>query len=166
MKMSPKNCFFRGLFAENNSLLLTLRETTVMLIKEVKNIHDALEKSVNNNIREMGLTFSQASVLRTLSNDSSCQMSMKELEKALHVAQSTTVRIVQNMERNGLVDSFGDVSDKRVKYIRLTEKGKTLNKVAQQKKDADEAAMYSGFSVEEKQMFLSMLERIKNNMMH
>ena len=41
-----------------------------------------------------------------------------------------------------------------------------LNKVAQQKKDADEAAMYSGFSVEEKQMFLSMLERIKNNMMH
>ena len=80
--------------------------------------------------------------------------------------RSTTVRIVQNMERNGLVDSFGDVSDKRVKYIRLTEKGKTLNKVAQQKKDADEAAMYSGFSVEEKQMFLSMLERIKNNMMH
>lgn len=131
-----------------------------------KQIHDALEKSVNNNIREMGLTFSQASVLRTLSNDSGYQMSMKELEKALHVAQSTTVRIVQNMERNGLVDSFGDVSDKRVKYIRLTEKGKTLNKVAQQKKDADEAAMYSGFSVEEKQMFLSMLERIKNNMMH
>ena len=99
-----------------------------------KQIHDALEKSVNNDMREMGLTFSQASVLRTLSNDSGCQMSMKELEKALHVAQSTTVRIVQNMERNGLVDSFGDVSDKRVKYIRLTEKGKTLNKVAQQEK--------------------------------
>ena len=109
-----------------------------------KQIHDALEKSVNNDMREMGLTFSQASVLRTLSNDSGCQMSMKELEKALHVAQSTTVRIVQNMERNGLVDSFGDVSDKRVKYIRLTEKGKTLNKVAQPKKDADVPDTYSG----------------------
>lgn len=113
----------------------------------------------------MELTFSQASVLRTLSNAPGCQMSMKELEKALHVAQSTTARIVQNMERNGLVDSFGDASDKRVKYIRLTEKGKTLNKVAQQKKDADETAMYSGFSEEEKQQFLSMLERVKNNLM-
>ncbi len=30
-----------------------------------KQIHDALEKSVNNNIREMGLTFSQASVERS-----------------------------------------------------------------------------------------------------
>ena len=130
-----------------------------------KQIHDALEKSVNNGIREMGLTFSQASVLRILSNASGCQMSMKELEKALHVAQSTTARIVLNMERNGLVDSFGDASDKRVKYIRLTEKGKTLNEVARQKKDADETAMYSGFSEEEKQLFFSMLERIKRNIM-
>ena len=69
------------------------------------------------------------------------------------------------MERNGLVDSFGDASDKRVKYIRLTEKGKTLNEVARQKKDADETAMYSGFSEEEKQLFFSMLERIKRNIM-
>lgn len=138
------------------------KESSIFLFKQ---IHDALEKSINNGMREMGLTFSQASVLRTLSNASGGQMSMKELEKALHVAQSTTARIVQNMERNRLVDSFGDASDKRIKHIRLTEKGETLNEAARQKKDADEAAIFSGFSAEEKQLFLSMLERVKQNLM-
>ncbi len=141
---------------------MTEKVPSIFLFKQ---IHDALEKRVNNGMREIKLTFSQVSVLRTLSNASGCQMSMKELEKALHVAQSTTARIVQNMERNGLVDSFGDASDKRVKYIRLTEKGKILNEAAQQRKDADEAAMFSGFSEEEKQMCLSMLERVKRNLM-
>lgn len=131
-----------------------------------KQIHDAMEKRANNDMREIGLTFSQAFALRELSASPARQMSMKELEKALHVAQSSTARIIQNMERGGIVESFGDASDKRVKYVRLTEKGALLDQSARKKKEEDDAALFSGFSAEEKQLFLSMLQRIWQNIVH
>lgn len=59
-------------------------------------------------------------------------MSLKELEKILHVAQSTTARIVTKMEGKGLIDSFSDVSDKRIKYIRLTQYGEQYSSNAKQ----------------------------------
>ena len=87
----------------------------------LKQIHDVQKKNIDNTLRNLDLTFSQINVLRALVHSTDKQMSLKELEKILHVAQSTTARIVTKMEGKGLIDSFSDVSDKRIKYIRLTQ---------------------------------------------
>ena len=79
----------------------------------MKQIHDALEKNANNTLRKLDLTFSQIEVLLVLQNFAEKQLSLKQLEKQLHLAQSTTAGIVTRLEKKGFVIRFSDASDKR-----------------------------------------------------
>lgn len=130
----------------------------------LKQIHDVQEKNINNTLRNLDLTFSQINVLRALVHTADKQMSLKELEKILHVAQSTTARIVAKMESKGLIDSFGDASDKRIKYIRLTQYGEQYSSNAKQKLEEEETRLLSSLTETEKMVFISLLQKITNNL--
>ena len=130
----------------------------------LKQIHDVQEKNINNTLRNLDLTFSQINVLRALVHTADKQMSLKELEKILHVAQSTTARIVAKMESKGLIDSFGDASDKRIKYIRLTQYGEQYSSNAKQKLEEEETHLLSSLKEKEKMVFISLLQKITSNL--
>ena len=130
----------------------------------LKQIHDVQEKNINNTLRNLDLTFSQINVLRALVHSANKQMSLKELEKILHVAQSTTARIVTKMEGKGLIDSFSDVSDKRIKYIRLTQYGEQYSSNAKQKLEEEETRLLSSLTETEKIVFVSLLQKIASNL--
>ena len=130
----------------------------------LKQIHDVQEKNINNTLRNLDLTFSQINVLRALVHSADKQMSLKELEKILHVAQSTTARIVTKMEGKGLIDSFSDVSDKRIKYIRLTQYGEQYSSNAKQKLEEEETRLLSSLTETEKIVFVSLLQKIASNL--
>ena len=130
----------------------------------LKQIHDVQEKNINNTLRNLDLTFSQINVLRALVHSADKQMSLKELEKILHVAQSTTARIVAKMESKGLIDSFGDASDKRIKYIRLTQYGEQYSSKAKQKLEEEEERLLSSLTETEKMVFVSLLQKITGNL--
>lgn len=130
----------------------------------LKQIHDVQEKNINNTLRNLDLTFSQINVLRALVHSANKQMSLKELEKILHVAQSTTARIVAKMESKGLIDSFGDASDKRIKYIRLTQYGEQYSSNAKQKLEEEETRLLSSLTETEKMVFISLLQKITSNL--
>ena len=130
----------------------------------LKQIHDVQEKNINNTLRNLDLTFSQINVLRALVHSANKQMSLKELEKILHVAQSTTARIVTKMESKGLIDSFSDVSDKRIKYIHLTQYGEQYSSNAKQKLEEEETRLLSSLTETEKIVFVSLLQKIASNL--
>ena len=130
----------------------------------LKQIHDVQEKNINNTLRNLDLTFSQINVLRALVHSADKQMSLKELEKILHVAQSTTARIVTKMESKGRIDSFSDVSDKRIKYIRLTQYGEQYSSNAKQKLEEEETRLLSSLTETEKMVFVSLLQKITSNL--
>ena len=130
----------------------------------LKQIHDIQKKNIDNTLRNLDLTFSQINVLRALVHSADKQMSLKELEKILHVAQSTTARIVTKMEGKGLIDSFSDVSDKRIKYIRLTQYGEQYSSNAKQKLEEEETRLLSSLTETEKMVFVSLLQKITGNL--
>lgn len=130
----------------------------------LKQIHDIQKKNIDNTLRNLDLTFSQINVLRALVHSTDKQMSLKELEKTLHVAQSTTARIVTKMEGKGLIDSFSDVSDKRIKYIRLTQYGEQYSSNAKQKLEEEETRLLSSLTETEKIIFVSLLQKITSNL--
>ena len=130
----------------------------------LKQLHDVQEKNINNTLRNLDLTFSQINVLRALVHSADKQMSLKELEKILHIAQSTTARIVTKMESKGLIDSFSDVSDKRIKYIRLTQYGEQYSSNAKQKLEEEETRLLSSLTETEKMVFVSLLQKITSNL--
>lgn len=130
----------------------------------LKQIHDIQEKNINNALRDLDLTFTQITILQTLMHSPGKQLSLKELEKILHVAQSTTARITMKMENKGLIDSIGDVSDKRIKYIHLTQSGEQYCINARQKFEEESARILSVLTETEKMVLHSLLQKIKNSL--
>ena len=130
----------------------------------IKQINSTLEKNANNTLREQDLTIAQVSALLTIRDFPDQQISLKELEKLLHVAQSTTAGIIHRLEQKGLVASFGDASDKRIKLVKITPLGEQYCKSAEQNMKEAEENLLSGLTETEKSTFNSLLKKVQETL--
>lgn len=140
---------------------MQISKSTGILIKQ---IHDALEKHTNNALRDKDLTMAQLNALLALSHSSEKQASLKELERILRVAQSTTAGIISRLEQKGFVESFGDAADKRIKIVRITSLGEKFCQLAEQGMEEAESILLAGLTDIESDMFLSLLQKVSNNL--
>lgn len=74
--------------------------------------------------REVGLTGPQLTVLKLL--ETFQDLSLSSLSERIRAQNSTVTGIIDRMEREGLVCRERSKSDRRVVYIKLTEKGTKL----------------------------------------
>ena len=130
----------------------------------IKQIHDGLEKQANNSLRTQGLTMSQMGVLIELHFSPEKQMPLKELERRLHVAQSTAAGIVARLEKKVFVVGFGDASDRRIKMLRITPAGEECCQLADQHMAAFEENLLTGLTEAERTTFVALLERVAGNL--
>lgn len=128
-----------------------------MLIRQINN---ALEKRVNNQLKEKDLTFSQMSALIEILNAPAKKLTFKELEKRLSLAQSTTAGLISRLEQKKLVIVSGDSDDKRIKYVEITSLGEKFCQEARQEMEHTEKMLLENLSTAEKESLLSMLEEV------
>ena len=128
----------------------------------IKKIHDEIEKQANALLRQQDLTLSQMNVLMELEAIDGHQLTLKELEGLLHVAQSTAAGIVVRLEQKGFVESVTDERDRRVKKVMLTSAGLQCCKNAASDVKDIETQLLSGLTESEKPLFLDLLERVFN----
>lgn len=129
-----------------------------------KQIHDITEKNINNMLRPEEMTMAQLHLLFALMGKEECICSLKELEKHLCVAQSTTVVTVKRLEQKGFVESFTDPEDKRIKKIRITPSGLEVCRKAQMGLELHTRRLFDGFTPEEEALFLQLLQRVRDNL--
>ena len=65
----------------------------------MKQIGDEMQKRADNMMRSWDLTMAQAGALLALNDAPEKQLSMKQLEKVLCIAQSTTAGIISRLEQ-------------------------------------------------------------------
>ena len=130
----------------------------------LKQIHDELEKQANNLLRAQDLTMAQVGALLALNQTSEKQMSLKDLERWLHVAQSTAAGIASRLEQKGFVEAFGDPTDKRIKMLRITSSGMSCCKTAEKNMIATEQKLLSGLTEEEQAIFKMFLLKVRNSL--
>lgn len=128
-----------------------------MLIRQINN---ALEKRVNNQLKEKDITLSQMSALIEILNTPAKKLTFKELEKCLSLAQSTTAGLIFRLERKKLVFVSGDADDKRIKYVEITSLGEKFCYEARQEMERTEKKLLESLSAMEKENLLSMLEEV------
>lgn len=128
-----------------------------MLIRQINN---ALEKRVNNQLKEKDITLSQMSALIEILNAPAKKLTFKELEKCLSLAQSTTAGLIFRLERKKLVFVSGDADDKRIKYVEITSLGEKFCDEARQEMERTEKKLLESLSAMEKENLLSMLEEV------
>lgn len=128
----------------------------------MKQINDQLEKNANNNLREIGLTVSQLTVLRHLNRAEDGRLTMKEVEKKLHVAQSTATGIAMRLELKGLITARGDESDHRIKVIEITEEGRSVCLKAKSFIIETETRLLNALDEEDRAHFVEMLKKVRD----
>ena len=126
----------------------------------IKKIHDEIEKQANALLRQQDLTLSQMNVLMELDAIPGHQLTLKELEGLLHVAQSTAAGIVMRLEQKGFVESFTDENDRRVKKVRITPAGLQCCKNAASDVGRMETQLLSGLTEAERGQFRDLLEKV------
>lgn len=91
-------------------------------------------------------------------------LSQTQLAGYLHLVRASIVPILDKLSADGIVERRLDPNDKRVRRLWLTPNGRKLmsklSVVAQQ----HEARMFAGFSKDEKQMLLRLLQRADANL--
>ncbi|MCI8465220.1 MAG: MarR family transcriptional regulator [Lachnospiraceae bacterium] len=130
----------------------------------IHQIHNIIEKNVNNQLRKKRLTLSQMNVLIALVSVSEKKLSFKELEKRLTLAQSTTAGLISRLEQKGLVSVLGDEDDKRIKYVEITGLGIEYCEEARLKMNDTEEKIISSLSETERKTFLCLLKKINDTL--
>lgn len=130
----------------------------------IKQIHDELEKRCNNALRPHDLTMSQLWMLLALDESASGELSLKEVEQILHVAQSTNVGIAYRLEQKGFVMPYNDENDKRIKRLRITSAGEERCEEAESEILLIDDAILDCFNDDERDVFVSMLKRVRSSL--
>lgn len=122
-------------------------------------------KFIEKKLKEKGLEGlipSHGNVLTALyQNDG--MLTMKEIANRIGKDKSTVTPLVEKLLKLGYVEKEKSQKDKRVTYIRLTEKGMQIeSKYNEISRDVRDTA-YRNFSDEEKETFLRLLKRLNDN---
>lgn len=109
---------------ENKIISNTQTETNIQTLRALNRCSQNVHKKELSIIKDSGLTASQFEVLEVLYDLGDLRI-CDIIEKILATGGNMTV-VIDNLAKDGLVQQCMDPQDKRVKLIRITEKGKSL----------------------------------------
>ncbi|MDP4089017.1 MAG: MarR family transcriptional regulator [Bacillota bacterium] len=112
---------------------------------------------------ELGLSPGQPKILETLKQIDGCMQ--KELAEACEVEPATITSILPGMEKKDLLKRETKMYGPGIRALRvsLTDKGKSMEREVARILNEVEDVSFKGFTEEEKENFLAMLERIYLN---
>ncbi|MDG5787998.1 MarR family transcriptional regulator [Evansella sp. AB-P1] len=121
-----------------------------------------IENRYNKELTKLDLTISQARVLYLLKHRSDSLQS--ELQRLLYIQASTMNGIIDSMQKKELITKKNSLEDRRSKLISLTEKGYNLETKLMEEIGHMDEELLSGFSIEEQQLLIMWLKRLKGNL--
>lgn len=130
----------------------------------LKQLHDEMERSANNDMRADDITVTQLGTLLILNGTPGNQLTLKELERELRVAQSTAAGIVSRLEQKEMVEGMSFSGDRRVKLVRLTEKGAACCQRMEMQMHQAEARLLSGLTQEEQEILMALLRKVRDSL--
>ncbi len=87
----------------------------------------------------------------------------RDIEKNFNIRSSTVTKMLQLMEKNGLVERMTVEDDARKKVITLTEKALEIHANVEKQIEIMEKVLCAGISAEDMAAFNSVLEKMQQN---
>ena len=111
------------------------------------------------------LTSTQAAVMEYLMENKGKDVFQKDLESCFQIRRSTITGILQGMERRGLIRRELAAHDARLKRLILTERAEAVCLEVEERFRYIEDRAMEGVSEEEKEVFFSVMDQMKQNLM-
>lgn len=107
----------------------------------------------------------QGQVIRFLDyrEESEQAVLIKDIERELNITKSVASNLVKRMVQNGLVELEVSPSDKRAKYVRLTDKSRSQMKPIKSFFDRIDRSLLDGISEEKLAVFEEVMGRLQAN---
>lgn len=137
-------------------------KTDYILTRKVRELANLITKNRNADIRELGLTASQADAILYFAENSG--KSAADLKDFLGITHQTARGIIQRMADKGFLKTSPSTCDARYKQIFLTEKGLNVYQSMQENGTRTGRQLMKGMSAEEKEKFLFLLNLGLNNL--
>lgn len=94
----------------------------VKVVQLMKKVMDKIKHEMGNHFKERNLTWPQGMLMGTLAHHG--EMKVSDLSEKLGLSNSTVSGILDRLENQGLVERTRSKEDRRVVYIKVTEKFK------------------------------------------
>lgn len=130
----------------------------------IKQLHDLMKKTANEQLREKDITFSQLRILSYICECDGNMATFKDIEKHFLIAQPTVVGLIQKLESKGFVSVCTDDSDRRVKNAFLTEKGAAYCVEVEQRHEEMRQRLTRNLSMEEVDELCRLLMEVYKNL--
>jgi len=111
----------------------------------------------------MELDLTQANAVAALTETENGELSLKDLERSLHMSQSAISRMAVRLEKTGYVEIRPDESDRRVKWVCLTEKGRQCGAYMVDLVAEAEEQLLRGLTPGERLLLQELLEKMLEN---
>lgn len=130
-------------------------------MREIGMIARALDSIANIEFKEYDLTRGQYLYLvRICENPGIIQEKLAEMIK---VDRTTASRAIKKLEANGFIEKRADSTNKKIKMIFPTEKGKAIAPNISKENDHSERVALQGLSEAETALLSGLLQRVRNN---
>lgn len=133
-------------------------ESCLVLIKQLETY---IGRRINNEMKELDTTMTQARALSILLNCPDQQASLKDLEKKLELSQSVTAGIIKRLEQRRYIESFGNSGDKRIKIVKITPLGEQQCRSSDKILHRVEQEVFSCLSESEIALLQDLLNKVR-----
>ena len=138
------------------------KDSPKVLSWRIRQCNRIMKRSIEKKVSCTGVFNSQHRLLNILSHEPN--ISQIEISERLEISPASVAVTIKKLARGGYLNRTVDESDNRVNKIELTEKGDEVVKVSHVIFDEIEAAMFEGFSKEDREKTQEILEKISSNL--
>ena len=126
-------------------------------------IHESLGRLLDEKLKPLNLSHSQASVIAFLRARGGQPVSVTEIKEELRVSAPTALGLIRRLEKKDFISVYTDKRDHRVRLVVYN--NHHLEPVEDSFANASsvDEQMMAGFTAEEREQFLNYLNRIYRN---
>lgn len=141
-----------------------MEEKTVGM--ELRELTNRIRRTLDRQgaLSESGITHMQAWIIGYLYERENEEVYQRDFERIFEIRRPTVCRILQGMERAGLIERRAVAGDGRLRKLLLTDKARALNERLMQRMRDFERYLERGISERERESFYAVVEKIKKNM--
>lgn len=134
-----------------------------MELLRIKMLNTAIERIMNREMSELGLTYTQTTVIGYLIENQEKDVCQKDIEYNLGLTHPTVSSVLNRMETSGLIVTEILPSDHRYKKILLTEKAISLSEQIDSRYNAVKEKLFQNISPAQRELMNVTVQMILKN---
>lgn len=132
-------------------------------IHELDKLFQKIGKEISHQLETMlpdDITPTQFFLIKMIANNKDCKAA--NIAQCIHISPAAASNMVERLYKNKWIEKIRSEEDRRIVWLKLTEKGKRLLKEIEEKRTEMQFKRFQNVTDEELDLFISIINKILN----